>query len=35
MDAELLGCISPDEIRDGAWMKRGEKVGSYMGTLRE
>ena len=26
MDAELLERISPDEIRDGAWMKRGEKV---------
>ena len=28
MDAELLERISPDEIRDGAWMKRGEKVRS-------
>ena len=26
IDAELLGRISPDEIRDGAWMKRGQKV---------
>lgn len=26
MDAELLEHISPDELRDGAWMKRGEKV---------
>ena len=26
MDAHLLGRISPDEIRDGAWMKRGQKV---------
>ena len=26
MDAHLLSCISPDEIRDGAWMKRGQKV---------
>lgn len=26
MDAELLEHIAPDEIRDGAWMKRDKKV---------
>ena len=26
MDAELLARISPEELHNGAWMKRGKKV---------
>ena len=29
IDAELLEQIHPDEIIDGAWMKRGEKVREF------
>ena len=31
MDADLLKRISPDELHDGAWMKRAEKVRIYSG----
>ena len=34
MDAELLERISPDELRDGAWMKRGEKVRTAPNTCK-
>ena len=29
MDAELLAHIMPEEIKDGAWMNRQEKVSHY------
>ena len=33
MDADLLGLISPDELNDGAWMKRGQKVRETLSDL--
>ena len=33
MDTELLERITPDEIRDGAWMKRGQKVSIIIETV--